>query len=197
MQYEKLKKQIAFIIEIDKLKHIFRQTFLMDASRRENDAEHSWHLAVMAILLAEYAEDEHLDVLRVVKMVLIHDIVEIDAGDTYCYDEEGAKDKAEREQKAADRLFNMLPSEQAEEFRILWEEFEACATPQARFAASLDRFQPLLHNYETKGQSWKEHRITSSQVLERNKPIQNGAPLLWQYTEELIADAIDKGYLKR
>lgn len=197
MQYEKLKKQIAFIIEIDKLKHVFRQTFLMDASRRENDAEHSWHLAVMAILLSEYAEDEHLDVLRVVKMVLIHDIVEIDAGDTYCYDEAGAKDKAEREQKAADRLFNMLPLEQAEEFRILWEEFEACATPEARFAASLDRFQPLLHNYETKGQSWKEHRITSSQVLERNKPIQNGAPLLWQYTEELIADAIDKGYLKR
>lgn len=195
MHMEKLEKQIKFIKEVDKLKSIFRQTPIMDGSRQENDAEHSWHLAIMAVLLSEYAKEENLDVLKVVKMVLIHDIVEIDAGDTYCYDEKGAENKAEREQKAADRLYNILPEEQARELRALWEEFEACNTPEACFAASLDRFQPLLHNYETKGMSWKEHEITSDKVLQRNAPIQHGSSILWDYTKKLVDECVEKGYL--
>jgi putative hydrolase of HD superfamily len=159
MDDDRLKKQIAFIEEIDGLKKICRKTLLMDGTRCENDAEHSWHLAVMAMLLCEYSA-QHIDLLRVMKMVLIHDIVEIDAGDTYCYDCEGNVDKREREEKAAERLFSILPADQAAELRALWEEFEECKTPEARFAASLDRFQPLLHNYRTQGRSWKEHRIT-------------------------------------
>ncbi len=192
---ERLKKQIEFIIEIDKLKQIYRRTVLMDGSRLENDAEHSWHLAVMAIILPEYAAQKNLDILRVIKMVLIHDVVEIDAGDTYLYDEQATKDKVEREQKAADRLFRLLPEDQAEEFRTLWEEFEERATPEAKFAASLDRFQPLLHNYVTEGKSWKKHGVTSDKVMQRGQHMREGAPTLWEHAKTLIQHSVEKGYL--
>jgi putative hydrolase of HD superfamily len=191
----RFEQQIAFLIEIDKLKQIFRRTILMDKSRTENDAEHSWHLAVMAMLLGEYAAAAPIDVLHVVKMVLIHDVVEIDAGDTYLYDEQAAQDKAEREQKAADRIFALLPDDQAREFRSLWEEFERRETPEARFAAALDRFQPLLHNYKTQGESWKKHGIRREQVLRRGRHMQEGAPLLWEYAQILIERSVELGYL--
>lgn len=195
MNHERLQKQIEFIVEIDKIKHILRKTLLMDGTRHENDAEHSWHLGVMAILLSEYSNKKDLDVLRVLKMVLVHDIVEIDAGDTFCYDEKRYLDKREREEKAADRIFGILPDDQAREIRDLWEEFEECETPEARFANALDRFQPLLHNYITRGRSWKEHGITRDRVINRNKPIQEGSRQLWAYVEKLVEDSVDKGYL--
>lgn len=195
MDRDRIKKQIEFIVEIDKIKHVLRKTLLMDGSRHENDAEHSWHLGVMAILLSEYSNEKDLDVLRVIKMVLVHDIVEIDAGDTFCYDEKGALDKREREEKAADRIFNILPADQAREIRELWEEFEEGVTPEARFANCLDRLQPLLHNYVTCGRSWKEHGINRDRVLTRNRPIEEGSYQLWAYVEQLIEDSVDKGYL--
>ena len=192
---QRLAQQIQFIVEIDKLKRILRQTWLMDQSRRENDAEHSWHLAMMAILLAEYSREPELDLLRVLKMVLVHDIVEIDAGDTFVYDEEGFKDKAQREQAAADRLFGMLPADQAAEFRSLWDEFEARQTPEARYAAALDRLQPNLHNYYTQGRAWQEHGVTKAQVIARNRHMAEGAPRLWEFAQGLFDDAVRRGYL--
>ena len=141
---ERLKNQLTFIWEIDQLKNIFRQTYLLDENRKENDAEHSWHIAMMAVILQEYA-NEDVDLLRIIKMMLIHDIVEIDAGDTYCYDEAGNESKRQRELEAADRLFNILPQDQAKEFRALWDEFEARETDEAKFARALDRLQPLHH----------------------------------------------------
>ncbi|MGI6318620.1 MAG: HD domain-containing protein [Dethiobacteria bacterium] len=194
MHNNRLKQQIEFIIEIDKLKQVFRQSILMDGTRRENDAEHSWHLAIMGILLGEYSQED-LDLWRVVKMLLIHDIVEIDAGDTYCYEGTPYADKLEREKKAADRLFNILPPDQKEDFQRLWEEFEKRSTPEARFAAALDRLQPLLHNYKTKGESWKKHGVTSDQVIERNKSILEASKTLWDFAETIINDSIKKGYL--
>ena len=151
MDRERLLKQIRFIVEIDKLKQVYRQNVVIGTSRNENDAEHSWHLAVMAVLLSEYAAERELDILRVIKMLVIHDLVEIDAGDTFCYDEKALEDKAYREQRAAERLFNILPSDQAREIMGLWREFEEMKTPEARFAACLDRIQPLILNYNTGG----------------------------------------------
>ncbi|MGI6328230.1 MAG: HD domain-containing protein [Dethiobacteria bacterium] len=194
MHNNRLKQQIEFIIEIDKLKQVFRQSILMDGTRRENDAEHSWHLAIMGILLGEYSHED-LDLWRVVKMLLIHDIVEIDAGDTYCYEGTPYADKLEREKKAADRLFNILPPDQKEDFQRLWEEFEKRSTPEARFAAALDRLQPLLHNYKTKGESWKKHGVTSDKVIEHNKSIIETSKTLWDFAETIINDSIKKGYL--
>src|SRR5262245_7397588 len=165
---ERFNRQIAFVLEVDKLKSIVRRTYLLNADRAENTAEHSWHLAIMAMLLAEHA-NEPVDVTRVIKMVLVHDIVEIDAGDTYFYDTTAALDKAERERAAAERIFGILPEDQCEELRELWEEFEAATTADARFALALDRFIPQLHNYHTQGRSWAEHGITADQVLERNE----------------------------
>lgn len=191
----RIDKQIAFIEEIDKVKQIYRRTILMDGSRNENDAEHSWHLAVMAVLLSEYAGKE-IDLLKVIKMVLIHDIVEIDAGDTYCYDEAGYLDKRDREEKAADRIFNILPADQARELRDLWEEFEECNSPEAKFAASLDRFQPLLHNYRTCGLSWRKHDIAKDMVIKRNSLIGEGAPRLWNYAHDIIEDSVEKQFLR-
>ena len=193
--HNRLKKQIQFILEIDRLKKIVRQTLLTDQSRKENDAEHSWHIALMAILLLEHAEDKGIDIQRVVAMLLVHDLVEIDAGDTFCYDEAGNEDKLEREIKAAERLFNILPKDQAAYFRELWDEFEARQTPESRFAAAMDRLQPLLHNYHTQGGTWKEHHVRKGQVIERNHPIAFGSAALWEYAEGLIDDAVDKGYL--
>ena len=192
----RLAKQVEFIVEIDKLKQVVRRTWLTDKSRQENDAEHSWHLGVMAILLLEHAQQPRLDLLRVLKMVLIHDLVEIDAGDTFAYDDAGALDKAERESAAADRVFGLLPADQAAELRTLWEEFEARQTPEAKYAAALDRFQPMLHNYRTQGKAWQEHGITADQVIARNQHIAEGSPALWEYAREFVADAVAKGYLR-
>lgn len=190
-----LQKQIEFIKEIDKLKSITRQSIVTDGTRNENDAEHSWHLAMMAMILSKHANGPNLDLLRTVKMVLIHDIVEIDAGDTFAYDESGHKDKEEREEEAARRIFRILPVGQARECYGLWREFEDRETPEAKFAVALDRLQPLILNYETEGHSWKKHGITSSQVMERNRKIAEGSESLWAYAEQLIADSVEKGYL--
>lgn len=193
---DRLASQIEFLLEIEKLKRVLRQTWHLDQSRQENDAEHSWHLAVMALLLVEHAAEPDLDLARVVKMVLIHDLVEIDAGDTFAYDEQGALDKVAREQTAADRIFALLPSDQAVAFRGLWDEFEERRTPEARYAAALDRLQPLLHNYHTEGRTWREHGVTSKKVLARNRHMAEGAPSLWQLAEGLIRDAVERGYLQ-
>ncbi|RKN87006.1 HD domain-containing protein [Paenibacillus ginsengarvi] len=190
----RLEQQLSFIIEIDKLKHIFRKTRLVRSDRFENDAEHTWHLAMMAVVLYEHANEPDLDLLTVLKMLLIHDLVEIDAGDTFAYDEKGLEGKFEREQAAAQRLFGMLPDDQKDEFIGLWMQFEARETKEAKFAAAVDRLQPMLFNYENEGQSWKEHGISSDRVLERNKHIAQGSTELWRYAEELIGKAVKQGY---
>ncbi len=190
----RLAQQIQFVLEIDKLKRILRQTLLTDGSRQENSAEHSWHIALMAIVLAEYAPVP-IDVLHVIKMLLIHDLVEIDAGDTFCYDVQGNQSKAERELQAADRLFGLLPSDQAIELRLIWDEFETQETPNAKFAASLDRLQPILHNQQTQGGTWRIHGITRDRVLHRMAPIETGAPTLWPFVQELIENCVAAGYL--
>ena len=191
----RLEQQIAFIVEIDKLKHIYRQSYITGGARNETDAEHSWHMAVMAILLAEHVDGHKVDVLKVIKMLLIHDIVEIDAGDTYCYDALARQSQTQREQEAADRLFGMLPEDQMREFRALWEEFELMTTPEARFAAALDRLQPLLLQYHTSGKSWQEHDIVSTKVQERNQHIKHISQALAKLVEEIIDDSVQKGYL--
>lgn len=197
MDPDRLRRQIEFVVEIDKLKNIVRQTLITDGSRQEDSAEHSWHLAVMAMVLSEYANHEgQVDITRVLKMVLVHDLVEIDAGDTYCYDAIGNQGKLEREQKAAQRLFGLLPDDLAEEFRLLWDEFELRETPEAKFAAALDRLQPLLNNRATHGRMWQKHKVTSDMVLKRNQPIEEGAPELWEYAADMIRDAINNGWLR-
>lgn len=197
MDNERLQKQIKFIVEIDKAKQVFRQNVVIGTERNENDAEHSWHLAVMAMLLAEYFDNEELDILKVIKLVLIHDLVEIYAGDTFCYDDKEHENKEEREKEAAKRLFSILPEDQAREFEELWNEFEESQTPEARFAACLDRLQPLILNYNTNGHTWKKPGVTSEKVLRRNEPLKENAPALWEYVKEVINDSIQKGYLKR
>ncbi len=192
---DRLAAQIRFILEIDKLKSVLRRTWILDRSRRENSAEHSWHLAVMAVLLAEYGPPG-LDLARVLKMVLVHDLVEIDAGDTFCYDQTAVLDQNERERRAADRLFALLPADLATELRGLWEEFDARASPDARFAAALDRLQPVLHNYTTGGGTWREHSVTRDQVVARNQPMGEGAPELWEYAKSLIDDAVARGLIE-
>jgi putative hydrolase of HD superfamily len=192
---ERLKKQIDFLMEVDKLKLILRRTLVIDKSRYENTAEHSWHLAMFAMLLCEHANEPDLNVMRVIRMVLIHDIVEIDAGDTFAYDVVGHEDKEEREEAAAIRIFGMLPEDQQEEFSELWEEFEERETSESLFANALDRLHPLLHNYYTEGAAWKAHGITSSQVLERIAHIAEGSEILWEFAEELIRSSVAKGYL--
>ena len=192
---ERLASQLEFIREIDKLKSVFRRTLLIDGTRFENDAEHSWHLAMMAILLKEYANEEGVDIARVVEMVLVHDLVEIDAGDTYCYDVKAHADKLEREQAAAVRLFGMLPEDLAVPIRSLWDEFEARVSPEAKFAAALDRVQPLIHNYCTEGAVWKKHGVRRQQVESRNRHVAEGSLALWHFAEALIRDAVARGYL--
>jgi len=195
MLNERLERQIAFMREVDKLKTIFRQTYLMDASRHENDAEHSWHIALMAWLLEEHRGPEKVDVLRVMKMLLIHDVVEIDAGDTFAYDVQGHEDKLEREMKAANRIFGMLPPDQSAEMMELWLEFERRETVEARYAAAMDRIQPLLHNYYTEGKAWREHQVTSGRVLERIRFLEKEVPELYGLVTGLVHDAVAKGYL--
>lgn len=182
-QNKRLKKQMDFLLETDKLKDIGRQTYLHHGKRKENDAEHSFHLALMAAVLSEYA-NEKVDVLKVMTMVLIHDVIEIDAGDTYAYDEEGNKSKYERELKAADHLFNLLPEDQAEYFRGLWDEFEEGVSPEARFAHTLDNFQPTMLNDASGGKAWKEHGVHISQILKRNECTNKGSEKLWDYSWE-------------
>lgn len=191
---DRLTRQLAFILEIDRLKCVIRRTLLTDRSRRENSAEHSWHLAVMALVLAEHAP-EPVDVLRVVKMLLIHDIVEVDAGDVFLYDEAARAGKEERERAAAHRIFGLLPDGQGDELVDLWEEFEARETPEARFAYALDRLQPLMHNYATEGASWQEYGIRAGQVRDANRCIGLGAEALWEHASRLIEDAIERGWL--
>ena len=194
-QNSRFQKQIEFIIEVDKLKHVLRQTILMDRSRRENSAEHSWHIALLVFVLAEYSSQTDIDLFHVMKMLVIHDLVEIDAGDTYCYDDKGREDQAQREKIAADRVFGLLPSDQAAEFRALWDEFEKRETAESRFANAMDRVQPFLHNYFTNGQTWQANKINSRQVHERMRPVKDGAPDLWDYVNNLIMDAVKKGIL--
>ena len=194
-QVQRLQQQIEFMLEIDKLKHILRRTILTDRSREENSAEHSWHIAMAVFLFSEYAQDQNIDWYRVVKMLLVHDLVEIDAGDTYCYDHQSRKDQAQREQKAAERIFKILPLDQSRSFRELWDEFENRETPESKYANALDRFQPFLQNYVTKGQIWQKNNITRRQVKDRMQPVLDGAPLLWNLVELLIDDAVQKKYL--
>lgn len=191
---ERLARQIAFIAEIDKLKSIIRQSYLMNRTRQENDAEHTWHIAMMALVLAEHA-NEPVDVGRVIRMLLVHDLVEIDAGDTMFYDDKGYADKAEREQRAADRIFGLLPADQAAELRALWDEFEERATPDSRFAHTVDRLHPMLQNYYNQGISWQNHSLTSERVLARNRHIGEGSDKLWEYAQAMMQDAVRKGYL--
>lgn len=192
---ERLKRQMEFIIEADKVKNIFRQTYLADGKRKENDAEHSWHLALAAVLLKEHMEEE-ADITKVMMMVLIHDLVEIDAGDTYAYDDEAAKSKREREEKAADRIFGILPEDQGQMFRNLWEEFEAYETPEAKFAHLLDNFQPLLLNDASDGKSWVEHGVHKSQICRRNRRIPETSADIWEAMSDIIDKHIEKGHVK-
>ncbi len=194
-QQDRFRQQIEFILEVDKLKNVLRKTILMDRSRRENSAEHSWHIALTVLILSEYTKDSDVDLFRVMKILLIHDLIEIDAGDTYCYDDQGRQDQARREKKAADRIFNLLPTDQATTLRELWNEFEERETPESRFANALDRLQPFLHNYFTEGQTWQENNIKSAQVKSRMRPVDDGAPVLWNYVSSLIDDGVKKGFL--
>lgn len=191
---ERLEQQIRFIVEIDKVKNIFRQTYLADGERKENDAEHSWHLAVMAALLREHMKEE-VDVAKVMTMVLIHDLVEIDAGDTYAYDEAGAGTKREREVKAADRIFGLLPRDQGSYFRSLWDEFEEYQSADAKFAHLLDNFQPFLLNDASEGRSWAEHKVHKSQVCRRNERLPETSQAVWEKMLEVMEKHIEKGTL--
>lgn len=191
----RLEQQIAFIVEIDKVKNVFRQTPLADGNRKENDAEHSWHIALMALLLKEYAEEE-VDVLKVMTMVLVHDLVEIDAGDTYAYDDVGAVTKREREVKAADRIFGMLPKDQGNYLRALWDEFEEYESADAKYAHLLDNFQPLLLNDASGGISWSEHSVRKSQIYKRNEKIEETSKVIWKKMQETVAKNIELGNIK-
>jgi putative hydrolase of HD superfamily len=191
----RLERQIAFVIELDKLKQVLRQTRLMDGSRRENDAEHCWHVALMAVVLAEHA-GAGIDVLRVLKMLLIHDVVEIDAGDTFLYAAVDAAAVAERETRAAERIFGLLPPDQAGELRALWEEFEARRSAEAKFARALDRLEPLLQNHRNGGGTWREHGVTVEQVLAKKHIVADGSAALWAFAVELIDDSLARGYLR-
>jgi putative hydrolases of HD superfamily len=191
----RLERQIAFIVELDKLKQVLRQTRLMDGSRRENDAEHCWHVALMAVVLAEHA-GAGIDVLRVLKMLLIHDVVEIDAGDTFLYAAVDAAAVAERETRAAERIFGLLPPDQAGELRALWEEFEARRSAEAKFARALDRLEPLLQNHRNGGGTWREHGVTVEQVLAKKHIVADGSAALWAFAVELIDDSLARGYLR-
>jgi putative hydrolases of HD superfamily len=192
---QRLQQQFQFLMELDKLKSVFRRSILSHEKRLENSGEHSWHVTVVAMLLYEYA-NEAVDLLKIMKMLLIHDVVEIDAGDTYIYDKVSNAGKVDRERKAAERIFGLLPEDQAREFRELWEEFENKETPEAKFAGSCDRLIPLLHNYHAKGHSWQEHGVEMSNVYEINQAIEKGSSLLWEAASKIIKESVEKGYLK-
>jgi putative hydrolase of HD superfamily len=196
MEKGRLERQFEFIREIDREKFIGRQTYLTDGIRKENDAEHAWHMAIMTILLSEYA-NEKIDVLKTVKMLLIHDIVEIDAGDTYAYDEEAKSTQRERELAAADRIFSILPPDQAKDLYDTWQEFEEGVTPEARFAHTMDNIQPTMLNFSTDGKAWEEHKVHLSQILDRNKNTADGSEKLWEYSyEHFIKPQVEKNHIK-
>ncbi|NGN97811.1 HD domain-containing protein [Grimontia sp. S25] len=195
--FERLEKQLALIVEIDQLKAVLRRTRIKsDNDRLENSAEHSWQVALMALLLEEHA-NEPVDVAKVVKMLLLHDVVEIDAGDTFVYDLEAAKLQPEKELKAAKRIFGMLPDDQRDALMALWLEFEAGETPEARYGKALDRMLPMLLNYHSDGQSWKEHGVRYDQALSINSKIEKGSELLWEKVQMMLSEAVDKGWLKK
>ncbi|WP_438483708.1 HD domain-containing protein [Streptomyces sp. S186] len=193
---ERLRRQIEFIIEVDRLKDVFRQSPLLAANRKENDAEHSWHLALMTLVLAEYA-DESIDTGKVLALVVLHDLVEIYAGDTFLYDTAAAADQAERERAAADKLFALLPPDQQTHFRSLWDEFEERRTPEARFAKAMDRLQPLLLNYGNRGGTWRTPGVTEQDVLTRKSVIKDASADLWHYAQALIRTGADNGWVPR
>ena len=192
---DRLSKQMNFILELDRLKDIKRQTYKLNGIEQENDAEHSWHLAVMALLLSEYS-NEKVDILRVMSMVLIHDVIEIDAGDTYAYDEAGNQTKRERELKAAKRLFGMLPEVQEKQMWGLWDEFENFKTPESKFANVLDRVQPGMLNDATGGKAWLEHDVAKHQIVNRNAKIHEGSEILSEYMMNMIDKNVKLGKIK-
>ena len=191
----RLEQQIQFIVEIDKVKNIFRQSYLTDGKRKENDAEHSWHIAIMAVILKEYA-DETVDLLKVITMVLLHDLVEIDAGDTYAYDSEGASTKREREVMAADRIFGILPDDQKTYFRSLWDEFEEYKTEDAKYAHLLDNLQPILQNDASGGKSWAEHGVKKSQIYKRNEKVKDISENVWDLVQTIIEKNVKIGKIE-
>ena len=193
-----LLSSLTFLREADKLKAILRQTRLtFDPARHENDAEHSWHLCMCVLVLAEHANFAGMDVLRVLQMVILHDLVEIDAGDTFAYDTAGMAGQHEREARAAERIFGLLPEDQARAFRALWDEFEARQTLEARFAAAVDRFQPMLLNASTEGHAWRKHGVTYPRVLARNAHVAEGSTALWDFAARMVAEAVELGNLDR
>ena len=193
-QFRPLERQFAFILELDRLKGVLRRNSLLDRSRRENSAEHSWHVALMALVLSEFAA-EPVDKSRVIELLLVHDLVEIDAGDTFAYDVQGATTQAQREQTAADRIFGLLPDDQARRLRARWDEFDASETPEARFALALDRLMPMVHNALTEGSAWREHGVKADQVRRRAESIERGAPALGALAQRLINAAVEAGHL--
>ena len=195
MDDKRLTEQLAFLVELDRMKTIERQSPIYAGGRRENDAEHSWHIAVMAMVLREYAA-EPVDMGHVLEMLTVHDLIEIYAGDTFAYDAAGNSDEAAREAASADRLYAMLPEEQGAYYRALWEEFDAMETPDARFAASLDRFQPLLSNWLNEGGTWRVHNVHPEQVYRRMEPLKTGAPKLWELADRIIRASVARGHLQ-
>lgn len=195
MDKERFEKQIAFILEADKEKNIMRQTHLSGHGRQENDAEHAWHMAMMIYLLKEYSNQE-INLAKAMMMALIHDLVEIDAGDTYAYDTERLKTQEEREKKAAERIFGLLPDDQRDELKRLFEEFEAYETPEAKFVHAIDNFQPLLLNNSNHGGDWKKHSVTKSQVMKRQGKTELGSQEIWKYAEKIIEKNIDLGNIE-
>lgn len=196
MEKSRIDRQFEFLLEADKEKFIQRQTLKSDGKTFENDAEHAWHMALMCLLLGEYA-NEDIDLLKTISMILIHDVVEIDAGDTYAYDDEGKKSQRERELKAADRLFGLLPDDQGEKFRALWEEFEEGKTNEAKFAHTMDNVQPAMLNNSTDGKMWEKNKVKLSQILERNKNTADGSQALWDYSYyNFIKPNVEKGRIE-
>ncbi len=189
IDHKRLEAQLTFFREIDKLKQVFRQTLLLDGSRVENDAEHSWHLAMMVLTFIDYAPTPDMDIAKVLKLVILHDLVEIDAGDVYTYDDFDAEEKRQKEQACADRVFNILPKDQADELMTLWHEYEAKETPEALFAGAMDKLQPFLHNYYVDHNSWRLHDVPKKRVIEKMSIIKKGAPKLWELTMQLINEA--------
>ncbi len=191
----RIEKQLSFSLEIDKLKNIFRQTHLSDNGRNENDAEHSWHMAIMAYILKEYSNEE-IDIAKVMLMCLIHDIVEIDAGDTYAYDSDALQSQKAREDRAKQRIFSILPAEQAKELIALFDEFEAYETAESKFAHAMDNIQPLILNNSNNGGDWREHNVTVEQIYKRQSKTKSGSEKLFEITDAIIQDNIKKGNLK-
>ena len=196
MDQDRFKQQFLFLTEVDKMKSVMRQTYLINMTRTESDAEHSWHMALMAMILEEYAHSPDVNMFRVLKMALIHDLIEIYAGDTPAFDDEGNEDKVQRELIAADKVFQLLPKDQAEEYRLLWEEFDAMETPDSIYASAIDRLQPLINNYCTGGSSWKHFVVTNEKIYKRFAAVRKGVPELWDFVEEMLVSLRKTGFIQ-